>query len=401
METVVSSGNTTEALLAGTVACHSSAELSAKLKRGTPLRVKFGVDPSSPDLHLGHAVPLRYLRRWQDAGHLAVLLLGDATAMVGDPTGKNATRPQLTREQVEAHAATYLEQAFHVLDPERTEVVRNSDWFDQMNFMDAIKLGATTTVARMLERDTFETRYKAGVPISLHEFLYPLMQARDSVEVRADVEIGGSDQTFNLLAGRDQMRDAGMEPQICITLPLLVGLDGEQKMSKSLGNAIGLTDEPREMFGRAMSLPDALMPSWFQLTTSLSEARVAELLAGSPREAKGALAAEIVATYHGEAAAREASEEFDRIFRDKGLPDDIPSTRLQAELVEDGSVWIVKALTSVGLAASSGEARRLIRSGGVRADDEKVSDEQARLSAGGSYLLRVGKRRFHRVEVPA
>lgn len=397
----MTSTDTTHALLDGTVTCHSEKELAAKLKRDRPLRVKFGVDPSSPDLHLGHAVPLRYLRRWQDAGHLAVLIIGDATAMVGDPTGKNATRPQLTREQVDENAATYLEQAFLVLDRERTEVVRNSDWFDRMGFMDAIRLGATTTVARMLERDTFETRHKAGVPIGLHEFLYPLMQGRDSVEVRADVEIGGTEQTFNLLVGRDQMRDADMEPQVCITLPLLVGLDGEQKMSKSLGNAVGLTDSPREMFGKAMSLPDALMPDWFRMASSLTPEAAESALAGSPRDAKAALAADLVATYHGAAAAEEAAAEFDRIFRDKGLPDEIPSTRLPAELVEDGSVWIVKALTEVELAASSGEARRLIRSGGVRCDDEKIADEQARLDAGGSYLLRVGKRRFHRVEVPA
>lgn len=388
------------AVLEGTVSCHTPDELQKKLAKGTPLRVKFGVDPSSPDLHLGHAVPLRYLRRLQDMGHLAVLIIGDATAMVGDPTGKNKTRPQLSREDVDANAATYLEQAFLVLDRERTEVVRNSDWFDEMGFMDAVRLGAQMTVARMLERDTFETRYKAGVPIGMHEFLYPLMQARDSVEVRADLEIGGTEQTFNLLVGRDLMREAGMAPQVCVTLPLLVGVDGEQKMSKSLGNAVGLTDSPRDMFGKTMSVPDELMADWFRHASSLEGAAIESALALSPREAKAALARDVVRTYHGEAAAAEASEEFDRIFRDKGLPDEIPASTLDAGLVEDDGVWIVRALTAVGLASSSGEARRLLKGGGVRVDEERVEDEQRRLPAGASYLVQVGKRRFHRIEVP-
>lgn len=388
------------AILDGTVACHTREDLEAKLKRGGALRVKLGVDPSSPDLHLGHAVQLRFLRRLQDLGHRPVLIIGDATAMVGDPTGKNATRPQLTREQVDANAETYLAQAGLVLDLDGVEVVRNSDWFDQLGFMDAIRMGASVTVARMLERDTFETRHKAGVAIGLHEFLYPIMQARDSVEVRADIEIGGTDQTFNLLMGRDFMRDAGLEPQVCITLPLIPGLDGVQKMSKSLGNAIGLTDAPRDMFGKTMSVPDELMGDYFQLLTDLPADERQALLDGKPREAKAALGRALVACYHGEQAAQEASDEFDRVFRDKGLPDEIPEATLPAELVEEGSAWIVAVLREVGLASSSGEARRAIQGGGVRVDGDKLDDVQARLVSGGPYLLQVGKRRFQRVTVP-
>ncbi|MBM3984975.1 MAG: tyrosine--tRNA ligase, partial [Planctomycetes bacterium] len=278
------------ALLDGTVSCHTPEDLAARLKTGRPLRVKLGVDPSSPDLHLGHAVQLGYLRRLQDLGHQAVLIIGDATAMVGDPTGKNVTRPQLSREQVKANARSYFEQAALVLDMPRVEVRWNGEWFERMGFMDAIRLGAFMTVARMLERDTFAERLKAGTPIGLHELLYPLMQAKDSVEVAADIEIGGTDQTFNLLVGRDLMREAGLLPQVCITLPILPGLDGVQKMSKSLGNFIGLTEPPREMYGKAMSIPDTLMPDYFRLVTHEAPGRVAQLLAGPPRAAKAALA---------------------------------------------------------------------------------------------------------------
>ena len=386
--------------LAGTVACHTREDLSRKLGSGRPLRVKLGVDPSSPDLHVGHSVQLGFLRRCQDAGHRAVLILGDATAMIGDPTGKNVTRPQLTREQVEANARTYFEQAALVLDMPGVEVRRNSEWFDRMGFMDAIRLGAFMTVARMLERDTFAERLRAGTPIGMHELLYPLMQARDSVEVAADVEIGGTDQTFNLLVGRDLMREAGLEPQVCITLPLLPGLDGVQKMSKSLGNAIGLTDEPREMFGKAMSLPDALMPDYFRLATTLPEEEVVRLLAGPPREAKVGLASALVARYHDAAAAARAREEFDRVFRDKGLPDEVPTLRLPPELVEADGAWIVRVLQHAGLADSASAARRLVRDGGVRLDGTRVEDEQARLPRGASVLVQAGKRRFVRLEVP-
>ena len=390
-----------EPLLTRTVTCHTEADLAAKLKRGDPLRVKLGVDPSSSDLHLGHAVQLRYLRRLQEMGHLPVLIIGYATAMVGDPTGKNATRPQLTREEVDANAATYLAQAGLVLDMDKVEVVRNNEWFDAMSFMDAVRLGGSVTVAQMLERDTFATRHKAGVAIGLHEFLYPIMQAQDSVEVRADIEIGGTDQTFNLLMGRDFMRDAGMAPQVCITLPLIPGLDGVQKMSKSLGNAIGLTEHPTEMFGKTMSVPDELMRDYFELLTDLPGAQIDELLAGNPREAKATLGRTLVGWLHSPEAGKEASDEFDRVFRDKGLPDEIAESELPAELLASDGVWIVVAMKAVGLAASSGEARRAIKGGGVRVDGERVTDEQQRLAPGGCYLVQVGKRRFHRVTVPS
>lgn len=387
-------------LLRDTTACHTREDLERKLARGRPLRVKFGVDPSAPDLHLGHAVPLGYLRRLQDLGHVAVLIVGDVTAQVGDPTGRNRTRPQLSPEQVEANARTYLEQARLVLDLERTEIVRNGDWFGAMDFMDALRMAATSTVARMMERDTFAERFEAGEPIGVHEMLYPLMQARDSVEVRADVEIGGTDQTFNLLVGRDVMRDAGLEPQVCVTVPILVGTDGARKMSKSLGNAVGLTDPPSETFGRVMSIPDELMEDWFRLATDLAPGAIAAELARPPREAKAALARAIVRRYHGATAAAAASDEFDRVFREGGLPDEIPELQLDAGEVEEQGVWIVRALQRTGLASSSSAARRLLREGGVRIDGDRVGDEQARLARGGSYLLQVGKRRFHRVTVP-
>jgi tyrosyl-tRNA synthetase len=391
------SGDALEALLADTVACHTREDLRARLSERRPLRVKLGVDPSSPDLHVGHAVPLRYLRRAQRLGHVPVLIIGDATAMVGDPSGKNVTRPQLSREQVDSNAATYLAQAGQVLEMDGVEVRYNAEWFGQMSFMDAIRLGAWTTVARILQRDTFSERMAAGVPVGLHELLYPLMQAHDSVQVRADIEIGGTDQTYNLLVGRDLMREAGLSPQVCITLPILPGLDGVQKMSKSLGNAIGLTDSPREMYGKTMSVPDPLMPEYARLATDLPPGALDGL---PPRDAKAGLAHALVALYHGEAAARTAAEEFDRMFRDKGLPDEIPESTLPVALVEPDGVWLVRVLTQVGLADSSSAARRLIKEGGVRVDGERIDDEQRRLPPGSKSLLQVGKRRFHRVRVP-
>ncbi len=388
-------------LLTNTVACNTREDLERKLKAGRPLRVKLGVDPSSADLHIGHSVVLRHMRRLQDLGHQAVFIIGQATAMVGDPSGKNAMRPQLTREDVAANAQTYFDQARLILDMDAVEVVYNSSWFDEMGFMDAIRLGGLMTVARMMERDTFEKRYKAGEAIGIHEFFYPLMQGRDSVEVKADIELGGTDQTFNLLVGRDLMREAGLEPQVCLTLPLLRGLDGTQKMSKSLGNAIGLTDPPRDMFGKAMSLPDELMEEWYKLVTDVPAADAAAAIAASPRDAKVDLARRIVATYHGDEAGASAVEEFERIFRQKGLPDEIPESELPGDMVDDDGVWIIRVLTHLGMAASASAARRLVKEGGVRVDGERVNDEQARVAPGTESLVQVGKRRFHRVTVPA
>ncbi|MHC5210054.1 MAG: tyrosine--tRNA ligase [Planctomycetota bacterium] len=391
------SEDSVERLLAGTVACHTREDLAARLAGGRPLRIKLGVDPSSPDLHLGHAVQLRYLKRAQAAGHLPVLIIGDATAMVGDPSGKNVTRPQLSREQVDHNAETYLAQAGRVLDMDRVEVRYNAEWFGQMSFMDAIKLGSWMTVARMLERDTFAERMAAGLPVGIHELLYPLMQAHDSVQVQPDIEIGGTDQTFNLLVGRDLMREAGLAPQVCMTLPILPGLDGVQKMSKSLGNAIGLTDSPREMYGKTMSVPDALIADYARAATDLADEDLAGL---SPRDAKAKLARAIVTLYHDSEQAEAAAQEFDRIFRDKGLPDEIQESTLPEDLVEQDGVWLVRVLTQVGLAPSSSAARRLIKEGGVRIDGERVGDEQQRLPRDSEQLIQVGKRRFHRVRVP-
>lgn len=360
------------------------------------LRVKFGMDPSSPDLHVGHAVQLMKLRALQGAGHQVVLIVGDATAMVGDPSGRNKLRPQLSREEVERNLVTYTAQAGKVLDMTRTEVHRNSEWFDRMRFEDVLRLAGKATVARMLERDTFEKRMAANEPIGVHEFLYPLMQGWDSVMIRADVELGGTDQLFNLLVGRDLQEKEGQPPQVCLTLPLINGLDG-RKMSKSYGNAIGFTDSPGEMFGKVMSLPDDVMRAWFELLTTLDPAELAELLAGHPRAAKARLGEELTAFFHGREAGREARAAFDRQFRDKELPSDIPSlTYAQPWPVEGLALAVL--LREIGLCASSSEARRLIEGGGVKLDGAVVADVNARVARpNGELLLQAGKRRYARV----
>jgi tyrosyl-tRNA synthetase len=368
--------------------------LEQALRAGRPLRVKFGMDPSSPDLHVGHAVPLLKLRRLQELGHTIVLIVGDSTAMVGDPSGRNQLRPQLSREQVEANLCTYTEQAGRVLDMERTEVRRNSEWFDRMGFEDLLRLMGRMTVARMLERDIFERRLAAGEPIGIHEFLYPLMQGWDSVMIRADVELGGSDQLFNLLVGRQLQEGEGQRGQICFTLPLIDGLDG-RKMSKSYGNAIGITDPPAEMFGKAMSIPDERMASWFPLLTPLAGAEIASLLAGHPREAKARLAQELVRRFHGEAAAKAAREAFDRQFRDRELPSGIPELPWPAVETELPLAGLLHAL---GLASSTSEARRLVAQGGVRLEGVVQADPTLRVARPTSpILLQVGKRRFARL----
>ncbi len=366
-------------------------ELAKRLEGGRPLRVKFGMDPSSPDLHVGHAIPLLKLRALQELGHTIVLIVGDSTAMVGDPSGKNKLRPQLTRDQVDANLLTYTEQAGRVLDMERTEVRRNSEWFDAMRFEDVLRLCGRMTVAQMIERDTFQERMRASEPIGIHEFLYPLMQAWDSVQVRCDVEIGGTDQLFNLLQGRRLLEQAELPPQICMTLPLINGLDG-RKMSKSYGNAIGLVDDPADAFGKVMSLADDVMESWFRLLTPLTEEAIADALAGHPREAKARLAAEVVTRFHGADAAAQALRAFDRQFRDKELPDDIPE-RVFEDWSADG-VPLFVLVRGVGLATSGAEARRLVSQGGVRLDGE-VEKDPTRLVAPPEeqLLLSVGKRR--------
>ncbi|MBM3989087.1 MAG: tyrosine--tRNA ligase [Planctomycetes bacterium] len=358
------------------------------------LRVKFGMDPSSPDLHVGHSVQLLRLRAMQQAGHQIVLIVGDATAMVGDPSGRNKLRPQLSRAEVERNLVTYQEQAARVLDMSRTEVHRNSEWFDTMRFEDVLRLAGKATVARMLERDTFEKRMEAGEAIGVHEFLYPLMQGWDSVMIRSDVEIGGTDQLFNLLVGRELQEKEGQAPQICLTFPLINGLDG-RKMSKSYGNSIGLTESAVEMFGKVMSLGDDVMGMWFALLTDLPEAEIEALLAGHPRAAKARLGEELAAFYHGRDAGRAARESFDRQFRDRELPSDIPE--VEHAWPSDG-VPLAILCRDLGLAPSSSEARRTIEQGGVKLAGEVQKDPKFVVQRPGEPLLvQFGKRKFVRV----
>lgn len=373
--------------------------LRAKLAKGSPLRIKLGVDPTAPDLHLGHAVPLRKLRQFQDLGHQVVLIIGDFTAFIGDPSGRNSTRPPLTREQIDANAQTYVEQAFRILDPDRTELRRNSEWLDPLGFADLLRLTSRFTVARTLERDDFSKRYREGVGISLHEFLYPVAQAYDSVAIEADVELGGTDQLFNLLAGRELMEKSGMEPQVALTLPLLEGTDGVQKMSKSYGNYIGLTDEPADMFGKVMSIPDALMVKYYRLCTAEPVAEIdaleTALAVGSadPNATKRRLARLIVDIYHPE-QGQDAEAAFDRVFKEHKAPESIDSVTVQLE----EEVYLPGLLVSLGLAASAGEGRRLIDGGGVRIDGETLVAglyTLARARVEG-HVVQVGKRRFAR-----
>ncbi|MDR2679044.1 MAG: tyrosine--tRNA ligase [Zoogloeaceae bacterium] len=377
------------------------SELREKLQAGRPLRVKAGFDPTAPDLHLGHTVLLNKLRHFQDLGHQVLFLIGDFTGMIGDPSGKNVTRPPLTREQVLENAKTYQEQVFKILDPDKTEVRFNSAWFDTLGASGMIRLAAQHTVARMLERDDFAKRYADGQPIAIHEFLYPLCQGYDSVALKADVELGGTDQKFNLLVGRELQKHYGQPPQCVLTLPLLEGLDGEKKMSKSLGNYIGIHEPPREIFGKLMSISDPLMWRYYDLLSFRGEAKIArdkaEVEAGrNPRDLKVALAEEIVARFHGQAAAVAAREEFAARFRQGVLPDDMPEFVLEAE---GAGLSILYALKQAALTASTSEAIRMIRQGGVKADGERVSDKDLLLPAGATVVLQVGKRKFARIRI--
>ena len=368
--------------------------IARSLEEGRPLRLKFGMDPSSADLHVGHSIPLLKLRDLQELGHTIVLIVGDSTAMVGDPSGRNKLRPQLTREQVEANLVTYTDQAGKVLDMERTEVRRNSEWFDKMGFEDVLKLTSRMTVAQMIERDTFQERMKAQEPIGIHEFLYPLMQGWDSVEIACDVEFGGTDQLFNLLVGRKLQEQEGQAPQVCLTTPLINGLDG-RKMSKSYGNAIGLTADARAMYFETMRIDDAVMESWFTLLTRLSASEIESLLAGHPRQAKVRLAAEIASFYHGNAAAQDAGAAFDREVRDKELPSDLPE---KAWPTADGELPLANLLRALGLAQSSSEGRRLVTQGAVRLNGEVLKDPMQSIARPSEPLLvQVGKKRFARV----
>jgi len=373
--------------------------VAESIKTGKPLRVKFGMDPTSADLHVGHAVPLRKLRAMQQLGHHIVLIVGDATAMVGDPSGRNKLRPPLSRAAVEENLKTYVDQAAKLLDLSKTEIRRNTEWFDQMSFEDVLKLCGRMTVARMIERDTFQKRIADNEPIGIHEFLYPLMQGWDSVMVRADLELGGTDQLFNLLRGRDLQREEGQRGQICFTTPLINGLDG-RKMSKSYGNAITFNDVPDEMYGKVMSIEDGVMREWYTLLTDVSEREIDELLAGHPREAKARLAQEITTQFHTREAALKAREAFDRRFRDKEIPEDVPEIAWPAGA--SSGVQLMALLKDLGLCASTSEAKRLIEGGGVRLDNEVFKDPRAMIQAPQQPLLiQAGKRKFVRVQAPS
>ncbi len=377
------------------------AELIARLKSGRPLRIKAGFDPTAPDLHLGHTVLINKLRHFQDLGHHIMFLIGDFTGLIGDPTGKNVTRPPLAREQILENAKTYKEQVFKILDPERTEIFFNSTWFDDLGAAGMIRLAAQHTVARMLERDDFAKRYAGGLPIAIHEFLYPLCQGYDSVAMRADVELGGTDQKFNLLVGRELQKHYGQVPQCVLTMPLLEGLDGVNKMSKSMGNYIGINEAPREIFGKIMSISDELMWRYFDLLSFREGAEIdllkAEVAAGrNPRDVKVILAQELVTRFHTAQAAEDALSEFEARFRQGVLPDDMPELMLRG----DGrSLPLVQVLKQAGLTASTSEAMRMIEQGGVRVNGDKVSDKACTVAAGETIVLQIGKRRFAKVTV--
>lgn len=375
------------------------AELVEKLKLGRPLRVKAGFDPTAPDLHLGHTVLINKLRQFQELGHEVMFLIGDFTGMIGDPTGKSATRKPLTRDAVIENARTYEQQIFKILDPEKTLVMFNSSWMNELGAVGMIELAAKQTVARMLERDDFSKRYQSGQPIAIHEFLYPLMQGYDSVAMKADVELGGTDQKFNLLMGRELQKSAGQAPQVVITMPILEGLDGVQKMSKSLGNYIGIQDPPEDMFGKLMSVSDELMWRYYELLSFRSTGEIeefkAEVAGGrNPRDIKVMLGEELVARFHGEAAAKQAYEAFVARFQKGQLPDEMPEFNLIAEA--DGMA-LPQLLKAAGLVESTSEAIRMIGQGGVKLDQEKVSDKNARVPRGQTVVVQVGKRKFARV----
>ena len=384
-------------LAKGTVDLIEKADLKAKIARGKPLTIKVGFDPTAPDIHLGHTVVIRKMKHFQQLGHRVVFLIGDFTGMIGDPTGKKATRPALTREEIEANADTYKKQVFKILDPVKTEVRFNREWLGALGAEGMVKLAAKYTLARILERDDFRKRFEAHQPIAIHELLYPLAQGYDSVALRCDVEMGGTDQLFNLLVGRDLMREYGLEPQVVLTMPLLEGLDGVEKMSKSLGNYIGIDEEPSQIFGKIMSISDELMWKYYTLCTDLTPDQIAAVRAGShPMDAKRELAKSIIRDFHDAERAEAAEAEFRRVFSERQVPADIEETTLPATAEPQ---LLAKIITAAGLAESNKDAQRLIAQGGVLVDDVKVESTRHAIdsTSGKSYLLKVGKRRFARV----
>ncbi len=391
-------------ITSGTMQIVPVDELRKKLEKGTPLNIKLGVDPTSPDLHLGHAVPLRKMRQFQDLGHKVTLIIGNGTALIGDPSGRDSTRPPLTEEQVEANAKTYVEQAMKVLDPEKTTIVHNGEWLKPLDLKKMLDLMSRFNVARILEREDFHNRYTNGQSIGLHEFIYPVLQAYDSVVIESDLEMGGNDQIFNLLAGRDLMRSMDMEPQVALTMPLLVGTDGVKKMSKSYGNYIGLTDAPNDMFGKVMSITDELVPLYYRLCSTLTidevDAIDAAFADGSadPYQLKRALGVNIVDLYHGEGEGVRAMEAFDAQFKRSEVPDDIAEFPASTAVAgEDGTVYLAKLMADCGMAKSAGEARRLIDGGGVKINGNPVEKKQYNVPAdllGAGTVLQAGKRRW-------
>ncbi len=376
-----------------------AVKIERSLKNNIPLNVKLGCDPSRPDLHLGHSVVLRKLRQFQDLGHTAILIVGDFTGMIGDPSGRNKSRPSMTLEETRQNGESYFRQASKILADKNLNIVYNSDWLGKMKFEEVIKLASKYTVARMLERDDFEKRYRSGEPISVHEFLYPLAQAMDSVAINADIELGGTDQKFNLLVGRDIQREYGLDPQIILTMPLLIGTDGLEKMSKSLGNYIAITDSPDEMFGKTLSIPDTLIYDYFMLTTDVRESELKRIkdeidsASVNPRDLKRRLAREIVTLYHDRDAAKRAEESFDRIFVRKENPEEIQEVTLS-----DSNLQLFQLLVVVGAAKSKGEARRLVIQGGVTIDGAKMSDPNRPVDIKEPFVLKVGKRKFYKIK---
>jgi tyrosyl-tRNA synthetase len=371
-------------------------ELAKKLASGRRLRVKLGLDPTAPDLHLGHTVVINKLRDFQQLGHQVQFLIGDFTGMIGDPTGKNQTRPPLTRAEIEKNAKTYQEQVFKILDPEKTQVLYNSEWSDKLGAEGMIRLASRYTVARLLERDDFAKRMKASQPIALHELLYPLMQGYDSVAMKADVELGGTDQKFNLLVGRELQKQFGQEPQCIVTMPLLEGLDGKEKMSKSLGNYVGISEPPQEIFGKLMSISDELMWRYIELLSFESAEKIKSWRSEHPREVKARFAKEIVARFHSAAAAQRAEEDFASRFREGEMPAEMPEVAISAP---PGGVLIAQLLKQANLTPSTSEAQRMIEQGGVKLDGERVSDKALKIPAGRTLIAQVGKRKFAKITI--
>jgi len=398
-----------EIIKRGTVEIIPEDELIQKLKRsqttGKPLCIKLGLDPTAPDIHLGHTVVLQKMRQFQELGHKVTIILGDFTARIGDPTGKIETRPQLSDEEVKANALTYERQVFKILDPSKTKMVFNSQWLAPLTFVQIIELASKYTVARMLERDDFSRRFKEGLPIGIHEFFYPLMQGYDSVALKADIEVGGTDQKFNLLMGRTLQKEYGLEPQIAVMMPILEGLDGVQKMSKSTGNYIGIDELPREMYGKTMSIPDELMLRYFELITPVSLEDLQEISAGlakgslHPRDAKMRLAREIITFYHGEEAAREAEQEFVKVFQQRELPDEMAEFKIEPDMLNGGAIWLPKLMQLTNLAPSSSGGRRLIQQGAVKVDGTVISDPLYNLVPVDGMIIRSGKRRFVKLRI--